>query len=97
MCFARGGGLEPPKAVPETAVLPITPPPKGSESVPDGARRSHTRTQRLASRQATSRQICEPAVADDPSERHRSGLPSQLTERGSAVCTGHAGVEPELV
>ena len=42
--FARGGGLEPPKAVPETAVLPITPPPKGSESVPEPAGGSHTRT-----------------------------------------------------
>ena len=29
---ARGGGLEPPMAGPEPAVLPITPPPKGDES-----------------------------------------------------------------
>jgi hypothetical protein len=33
---ARGGGLEPPKAEPESAVLPITPPPKGADIVADG-------------------------------------------------------------
>ena len=32
---ARGGGLEPPKAGPEPAVLPITPPPKGPVRVAD--------------------------------------------------------------
>lgn len=39
--IARGGGLEPPMAVPETAVLPITPSPKDLMSVAKSGDSSH--------------------------------------------------------